>query len=136
MPYTPESMNGAISLKAAGLIAADTAHTEVEVGHGPFCVRAEWTANEIASNDELYIVVVEANTLAAPTTWTQIGVLLVTGATEVIGGIADGAAAGSVKQGFNNPYDDKIRLKTFVNGSLATGFNFFADLYPIENLAY
>jgi hypothetical protein len=136
MAYTPDTMLGATVLKAAGLVAADTNHSAVLVGHGPFAIRAAWTANEIASNDELYIVVVEANTLAATTTWTQIGVLLVTGATEVIGGVADGAATGAVKQGFINPYDYQIRLATYVNGALASGFNYSADLFPIENLAY
>jgi hypothetical protein len=136
MPYTPEAMIGGIALKAAGLVAADTNHDAVRVGHGPFCIRAAWTAAEIASNTELYIVVVEANTLAATDTWTQIGVLLVAGATEVIGGIADAAASGAVKGGFVNPYDNQIRLRTYVNGDIATGFNFSADAFPIENLAY
>lgn len=136
MAYTPDTMPGAIPLKAAALIAADTDHLEVTVGHGPFCVRAAWTAAEIVSNDELYVCKVFANTLAAPTTWTEIGTLFVLGATEVTGGAGDAAATGAIKAGFMNPYDYEVRLSTFVNGTIATGLNFSADLYPIENLAY
>lgn len=56
MAYTPDSMNGGIELKAAGLVAADANHSAVLAGHGSFCVYLAWTAAEIASNDELYIV--------------------------------------------------------------------------------
>jgi hypothetical protein len=136
MAYTPDTMAGAIPLKAAGLIAATTAHLEVVQGHGPFCVRAALTACEIASNDEFYKVVVEANTLAAPTTWTEIGVLGVFGATEVMATSGDSSATAAVKAGFMNPYDYEVRLKTYVSGTIATGINFAADLFPIENLAY
>lgn len=136
MSYTPADMNGAIELKAAGLVAADTAHSAVLVGRGPFAVRLAWTAAEIATGDEFYSVVVEANTLDVPGTWIQIGVLLVAGASAVIGGAAATAATGAVKQGFINPNDYQIRLRTWVNGTIATGINYSADLYPIENLAY
>lgn len=136
MAYTPDTMIGGTELKAAGLIAADTSHSAVLAGHGPLAVYLAWTAAEIVSNDELYIVTIEANTLAATSTWEQIGVVVVAGATEVMGGIADSAAAGAVKQGFINPRDYQIRLRTYVNGTIATGFNFSAALFPVENLAY
>lgn len=136
MAWTPEAPMGGTELKAAGLVAADTNHTAVRVGHGPLGVYLAWTAAEIASNDELYIVVLEANTLAETSTWTQIGVVGAFGATEVIGGIADTATSGALKSGFVNPYDYQVRISTYVNGTIATGLNFSASLIPIEALGY
>lgn len=127
---------GAISLKAAGLVAADTNHTAVTPNTAAFAVRFAWTACEIASNDELYVVVVEANTAAATTTWTRLGTLFVGGATEVTGGSGDTATSGEYTQGFYNPYGYQVRISTYVNGTIATGINFSADLFPIETLQY
>jgi hypothetical protein len=127
---------GGTELKAAGLIAADTAHTAISMGHSVFTVQMDWTACEIVSNDELYIVTVEANTEAATTTWTNIGYLAVLGALEVNAGEGDAPATGSLRGAFFNPYNHQVRLKTWVNGTIATGINFSAKAYPIESLSY
>lgn len=130
------AQNGAISLKAAGLVAADTNHTGVMVRTAEFAVRMAWTACEIASNDEFYLVQVEANTAAATSTWTKIGVLFAGGAAAVIGGATATTATGEVTQGFRNPYGYQVRISTYVNGAIATGINYSADLFPIEALSY
>ena len=131
------AMIGGISLKDAGLIAADTAHTEVVVGRSQFVVQMDWTAAEIASNDEFYLVTVEAEDSAG--TWTRIGILNLLAALEVNGGEGDAPATGSVRGSFANPFykpGSKVRLKTWVNGTIATGINFSAKLYPLENAKY
>lgn len=130
------AQNGAVSLKAAGLVAADTNHTGVMVRSAAFAIRFAWTAAEIASNDELYIVKVEANTASATSTWTEIGTLFVGGATEVIGGVADTSTSGEVTQAFYNRYGYQVRISTYVNGAIATGINFSADLFPLQTLQY
>lgn len=132
----PASMIGGTALKAAGLVAADTAETGVVLGHGMFCVYGAWTAAEILSNDEFYMVTVEANTRLAPTVWTNIGYLFAVGALEVEGGEGDAPATGSVKAGFFNPYDYQVRVKCWVNGTIATGLNYLATAFPIQNLAH
>lgn len=128
-------MIGGIELKAAGLVAADTNHTAVEVGTCAFAVRLAWTACEVASNDELYHILVEANTEAATTTWTRIGHLACLGASQVTGGVTATAATGEIVAGFYNPNNYQIRLSTYVNGTIATGINFSAKMFPIENLS-
>lgn len=136
MPWTPVEPMGGLTLKAAGLIAADNNASGVLLGHADFAAYLAWTAAEIASNDELYVVVLEANTRADTSTWTQIGVLGVFGATEVIGGITDTANSGAVKQAFHNPYDYQLRVSTYVNGTIATGFNFSVKAFPLEALSH
>lgn len=130
------SLLGGTELKAAGLIAADTGHTAIAMGHSVFAVQMDWTACEIATGDEFYMVTVEANTESATSTWTNIGVLAVLGATAVVGGEGDAPATGSARGAFFNPYNHQVRLKTWVNGTIATGINFSAKAYPIESLSY
>lgn len=136
MAYTPLSMPGAIALKAAGLVAASAAGTALRVGHGAFDAYLAWTACETDTGNELYVVTLEANSLAATGTWTQIGVLFVGGHNSANGGLGTTAATGAVKQGFINPYDYQIRHHTYVAGTVATGFNFNIDIHPLENLKY
>jgi hypothetical protein len=131
---TPVAAIGGIALKAAGLIATTTAHTEVDVGHGGFVIQADWTAVESASNDELFVGVIEANSEAADSTWKTIGFLFALGATEVLASMGDAPAAGSIRAAYFNPYDYKIRIKTFVSGTVGSGINFAAKLYPMKDL--
>ena len=131
---TPTAGIGAVSLKAAGLIATTTAHLEVEVNKCSFAVQMDWTACEIATGDEVYVVCMEANTRAAPTVWTTIGHLAALGATAHLGGMGDATATGSIRAGFSNPYDYQVRAKTWVSGSIATGINSVIKLYDIQSL--
>lgn len=127
---------GGTELKAAGLVAADTNHTAIDFGAGVFAIRFAWTAAEVASGDEFYMVKVQANTRAATTTWTEIGTIFVGGDSTTQGGLTDIAASGEVTQGFTNPYGHQIRLATYVNGAIATGLNFSAKAFPIQVLGY
>lgn len=122
--------NGEV-LKAAALVAADTAETAVFLGRGLFLIELEWTACEIASNDELYVVQFQHNTVADASTWLD-GVTLSFGATEVTGGAADTAAAGKLVFALWNPYDNQVRVNTFVSGTIASGMNFGVKAFPIN----
>jgi hypothetical protein len=131
---TPVAPIGGVALKAAGLVAATTAETAVLLDGGAFAVQIDWTAAEIASADELYIITVEANTRAATTTWTEIGGFRALGATAKTASSGDANATGSIRQGFYNPKDYQVRIKTWVSGTIATGLNFSAKAFPIKDL--
>lgn len=136
MAYVPISMPGALSLKAAGLVAASAFGTALRVGHGTFEAILTWTACETDTGNELYVVILEANSLAAPTVWNQIGALFVGGHTGADAGLGTTAATGAIKQAFLNPYDYQIRYHIYVAGTVATGFNFAIDVHPSEVLKY
>jgi hypothetical protein len=129
-------LKNGLALKAAGLIAADTNSDGVTVGRGFYLCKIAWTASEIVDNDELYNIVLEANTVAADTTWDRLGGGLLAGATEVNGGAADIAASGEVVFGVFNPKDYQMRVATFVNGTIATGMNFSVTLYPVNQAPF
>jgi hypothetical protein len=121
-----------LSLKAAGLIAADTAHTIVAVGDAVFKGVAviDVSAIEIASNDERYIIHVQGSTSATFASDVQNLVAVELGATEVRSGGAIDSLTGRYEVPFINEQDGicypYIRLYTDVSGTIATGINFSA----------
>jgi hypothetical protein len=123
--------SGGVALKAAALVAADTAETAVFCGRGWMAARIAWTACEIVSNDELYVVLFQANTAAATSTYVDL-VSVPFGATEVTGGQGDTPASGEMWLAFFNPGDHQVRVNTLVNGTIATGMNFSVDVYPLN----
>lgn len=133
MAYISEfdDLHSGTTLKAAGLVAADTNETGVFIGRGWFIVRIATTAVEIASNDELFNIYLEANTIAADTTWDQLGGNVVLGATEVTGGQPDSTDAGTYDICVFNPHDHQVRIVTKVNGTIASGINFTATAYSL-----
>lgn len=118
-----------IVLKAAGLVAADTAETGVFVGKGWMLIELIWTACEAASNDEFYNVQFQFNTQAAASTWLD-DISIPFGDTLLLGGAAETAATGTMYFGLHNPYDHQVRVNTWVTGTIATGFNFAVTAYP------
>ncbi len=132
---TRQAPLGAIAAKAAGLVAASAGHTAVTLEAGNFCAQIDWTACEIATGDENYVIVVEANTIAAPTVWNYLGVVAVLGAATPCG-MDTAPATGSMKAAFNNPYNYQVRMHTFVVGTVATGINFTGSFLPAQALAY
>lgn len=127
--------SGGVALKAAGLVAADTAETGVFVGRGWLAIRIAWTAAEVASTDELYNVTFQANTAAATSTWIDLQAGCVFGDSVALGGAVDTAATGEVWFAIFNPYDHQVRVNTFVAGTIATGMNFSVDAYPLTHLS-
>lgn len=123
--------SGGVALKAAGLVAADTAETGVFLGRGWHAIRIAWTACEVATGDELYNVTFQANTQASATYQDlQAGVAF--GAATALGGAAATAATGEMWTAIFNPLDNLVRVNTFVGGTIATGMNFTVDAYPIN----
>jgi hypothetical protein len=131
--FPTEMEIGGTALKAAGLVAVSTQETAVVVGKGKFRIVTTVTALEIASNDELYIIDLEANTASATTTWYTIATLAALSATEIIG--KPDSVVGRYVTIVENPYDHQVRVTTSVKGSIATGINFTVDAYPVESNA-
>ena len=122
---------GGVTLKAAGLVAADTAETGVFVGKGWMIIDLTWTASEIASGDEFYNVQFQFNTQAAASTWLD-DINIAFGNAALLGGAAATTAAGQMIFGLHNPYDHQVRVNTWVTGTIATGFNFAVTAYPMK----
>lgn len=129
-------LKNGLSLKAAGLIAADTNGSGVTVGRGLFLIRVKTTAVEIASNDEIYNLAIEANTAAATSTWKSLGPNVVLSCLEANGGQGDSDDALDIVFAVFNPYDYQIRYSLYVAGSIATGANFTVDAYPVQQAAF
>lgn len=128
--WSPDGKLGAVALKAAGLVKTTTNETAVFVGKGKMRIVTNITAIEVASNNELYIAVLEVNDRNATTTWREVATLFARGALEVTGRSADDAAD-EEEVIIDNPYDYNIRVTTYVVGSIATGINFTVDAYYI-----
>lgn len=128
-------LKNGLSIRAAGLVAADTANTGVFVGRGFYLARLTWTACEIATGDESYFVQFQTNTAAATTTWLD-GITLAFGNAALMGGAAASAATGELVFGFWNPYDQDVRTKDWVTGTIATGFNYSLEFFPAEVAAF
>lgn len=129
-------------LKAAALVAADTAHAILDLGAG--LVRGDividWTACEIASNDEQYEVGLYGSNSATFASGVQVLNVFQFGKASVINtdlGNVTGAvhdvdtpATGKLVAPFCNVYNGTtyryVRLATNVAGTIATGFNFAA----------
>ena len=128
--WSPDGKLGPVVLKAAGLVAATTNETAVYVGKGKMRIVTAITAIEVASNNELYISVIEASDRSATTTWREIGTLFARGAKEVTGRTADDSTD-EEEIIIDNPYDYNVRVTTYVVGSIATGINYSVNAYYI-----
>ena len=129
--WSTDGKLGGVTLKSAGLVAADTSETAVELGKGIYRIVITTTAVEIASDDELYVVELEANTRNAESTYYTIGTVAVLGALQATGRDTDSSNAESYETIVDNPYDYKVRVRTYVNGTIATGANFSVVAYPL-----
>ncbi len=129
--YAQYTYDAALSLKAAGLIAASTDGTILDLGDGlvdGFLV-IDLTACEIASGDERYTVSLEGSDVAAMSSGS------VCLAKKVFGNLVvpmDAAlsASGRYVVPFRNEEGGEtfryVRLCTLVAGTIATGINFSA----------
>jgi len=59
--WSPDGKLGAVSLKAASAVTSDTTETAVEVGKGKFRLVIAITAIDVDTADDLYMVLLEAN---------------------------------------------------------------------------
>jgi len=122
--------SGGISIKAAGLIAATTAGAGVLIGRGTFLNRIAWTALDLGAADALYVIQFQYNTIAAPATWID-GPSIALGKGSKMSGAADSAATGEQYVGLINSYDNQVRIKTWVSGTIGTGINMTVDAYAV-----
>ena len=125
---------GGITLHAAGAIVATTADTAVFVDKCSFMCETDWSACDVTSSDEFYLLTIEANTLAAPTTWNVIAqpLCLSVGAHNASAGDATGT--GQMRIGVDNPYNNQIRTKIWIVGTTPS-INFVTKIYPLKDLS-
>lgn len=131
------TLDAELIMKDAGLVAADAAATvggsakTLNVGEAAFkgVLVVDVTAIEIASNDELYRIIVQGSTTSNFAA-TEILAHLALGATEVRPGGAIDSTPGRYELWFNNCQDEVtypyIRVFTDVSGTIATGINYSA----------
>lgn len=131
-----KDFKGGIELKAAALVAADTAETGVYLGKGLYMIRVVVSTIEIVDNDELYNITLESNTVAAASTWKKLPGQILLGALEINGGDGDSGATHDFVFAVYNPADDQVRVNTLVDGTIATGCNFSVTAYPVNQFAY
>ena len=126
----PVGAGGGTEIRATGLTDVDETGTSYEVGKGRYKIVIVVSAIEIASNDENYNIDIEANTRAATSTYKTIGGLSL-GPTEMTGRSSDDTI-GTYVILIDNPNDHQIRTHVRLVGSVATGINFVATVYPLD----
>lgn len=132
------TLDAELIMKDAGLVAADAAATVasaakiLDVGNGTFkgVLVVDVSAIEIASNDELYRIVVQGSSSSTFASDIQTLGMIALGATEVAPGGAIDSTTGRYEVFFTNqqngvtyPY---VRVYTDVSGTIATGINYKA----------
>jgi len=140
------SYDASTVFKTAGLIAASAAvATVVDTGGADIKVRGDMvidvSAVEIASNDEIYDIVIQGSTVAAFATDTAIVELcsITLSAAEVKRTDANGdCLLGRYILPFTNERNGEIyrylRLYTVVAGTIATGINYTAHAAPCKDV--
>jgi len=127
---------GGLELAAAATAhasAATTTGTSVFAGRGLYWISVVATAIEIASDDEIYGITIEANTAAATTTYEVIGRLTL-GCLQK-NGIAFDDEAGTYGFAVYNASDYQIRYKLVAAGSIGgTGITCGIHAYPIATI--
>ena len=128
--WSPDGKLGAVALKAASAVTSDTTETAVEVGKGKFRLVIAITAIDVDTADDLYMVLFEANSRNATTTWSRITPKMAFGHSTATG---DSSSDGTdtYEMIVDNPYDYQVRVKTIVVGTVSTGINYTADAYYV-----
>lgn len=130
--WSPDGKLGGVTLKTAAAVTADTTETAVFVGKGKFRVVLTWTTCEVATGNEFYNVLLEANTRGATSTYKRIAPLGCFGHSSVTGDGSSTASTGEIEVLVDNPYDYQVRIVTYVNGTIdTTGLTFGAVAYPL-----
>lgn len=139
------SFDAELKLKDAGLVAADAAaqvggsNKILDLGAARVSgvLLAIVTAIEIASNDEIYRIVIQGSNSSSFASGIENLAELTLGATEVRPGGAQDSTTGRYEVPFSNVQNDAVyqylRVYTDVGGTIATGINYsaFASLRPL-----
>ncbi len=132
-----------MQLKDAGLVGSTAAATVgggakvIDLGTARFegVAIIDVTAIEIASNDELYDIVLEVSSSATFASDIEQAAHLQLGATEVRDGGAIDSPVGRYELMFCNEQADTVRrylrARTVVSGTVATGINYSAWVAPL-----
>lgn len=131
--YSQKTYDGALVLKAAGLVATSAAgSTIIDLGDGfmEADLVIDITALEVATGDEIYTIALEGSSVAAMTSAS------VTLAEKQFGNVpapadadtATGRHVVSVRNELNGTLYRYVRIYTTVAGNIATGINYSAFL--------
>jgi hypothetical protein len=121
--------NGGTALQAAATITTDTASTAVVIGNGRFDVVIDVDALTLGTGGDLIVFDIEANSLAATSTWYSIGNLVLGDATSRGQAMT---ATGEYKISVDNQSDYQIRVYAYLTGS-ASSLTYSAYAYPIRD---
>lgn len=127
-----DELLGGVTLRASANVQGSTINADsgVEVGKGRYALKVVVTVLDITSNDEHYIIDLQANTRSATSTWEDIGTAVCLGPVETTGRAAD-SATGTYWYIFENPNDYQIRAVTYLIGSTAGGITWAGTLYAL-----
>lgn len=124
------AIGGTSLIDASVTPVASTANgTSYTVGKGMFLVKVVVTSIEIASNTEKFGIIIQANTVAASSTWTEIGMLFLGPAEVNATGVDD--VADTYWFAVYNQGDYQMRVRTVVGGDVGEGIYYTCDIYPL-----
>jgi hypothetical protein len=112
--WSPDGKIGGTTLKSsAALTNATTKNVEtaVELDKGQYRIVTDITAITLAGANDFYLMIIEANTRAATSTWYEIGTLFAGGAKELTGRSANDAVD-QLEIIIDNPYNYQVRVVT------------------------
>lgn len=128
---------GLVAASAAAQVSAAAKIVNLGAARSNLTMRLYVSAIEIASNDELYTILVQGSSSATFASDIVNLAGLPLGATEVAPGGANDAAIGWYELPYTNEHNGTIfpytRLYTLVEGSIATGINY--EGYAVRSLA-
>jgi hypothetical protein len=134
--WSPDGKIGGTTLKAsAALTNATTKNVEtaVELGKGKYRIVTDITAMTLAGANDFYLMVLEANTRDATSTYYEIGTLFAGGAKELTGRSANDSV-GKLEIIVDNPYDNQVRVVTYIVAS-AGSVTASVKAYPLTRKA-
>jgi hypothetical protein len=129
--WSPDGKIAPTTLKAsAALTNATTKNVEtaVEIGKGKFRIVTAVTAINVTGDNDQYLMVLEANTRDATSTYYEIGTLFFGGAKEMTGRSADDAID-EYEIIVDNPYDYQVRVVSYIvasSGSITSSVKAYA----------
>lgn len=128
--WSPEGKLGAVTLEASAAHATnDAVGTAVFIGKGKKRIVTDATVVKVSGNNEMYLITLEANTIAATTTYKTIATLFAGGDTSVTGRDTDDVLD-SQEIIIDNPYDYQVRVRSNMVGS-SPSITYSVNAYPL-----